>query len=211
MNHTGYRWVLVMLIIGCAACASAPIRYYTLTPPEAAKAAIIEGANLTIEVPAVHTPAQLNRVELMIRTGATEMTLLENERWASPVNDEIRNAVRLELQHRLAHITKLAPWQGFTKLSVALDVHRLEGELGRYALFEASWSANVSGASRASSDIVVKNCAFRAYEEIRGGYAAMVEGYQVETAELADAIAAALRSTGVGARDPCRASPSTHE
>jgi hypothetical protein len=104
-----------------------------------------------------------------------------------------------------------SPLKAFTKLSVTIDVQRLEAELGRYTLLEASWSAKLSGASHASSDIIVRYCAFRAYEEIRGGYAGMVEGYQREIMALANAIASALTSSGSGISVPCQTSSSTSE
>jgi uncharacterized lipoprotein YmbA len=81
-------------------CTSAPVRYYTLTPPPD-KTLPASETTLAIDVRVVHIPPQLNRSELMVRTGPTEVTLLENERWASPVKDEIKDALRLELQRRL--------------------------------------------------------------------------------------------------------------
>jgi uncharacterized protein len=204
VNPCWYRCALVWLISGCAACTSAPIRFYTLSAPEAANASPAARTTIAIDVRSVRIPARLNRSQLMIRSGQTELGLLENERWASPLNDEIRDAVRLELQNRSAQMTESAPLQMFAKLSVAIDVQRLEAELGRYALIEASWSANWTGASQASSNIIVKNCSFRAYEEIRGGYSEIVEGYQRETRALADAIFSALTTSGTDIRAACQ-------
>ena len=209
MNPYCSRCVVTLLISVLAACSSAPIRYYTLIPPDATQATPPKAATIAIDVRTVHTPAQLNRAELMIRTGPAEMTLLENERWASPVNDEIRDAARLELQHRLAQMIDSSPLKAFTTLSVTIDVQRFEAELGRYALVEASWSANLTGASQASSDTIVKTCSFRAYEEIRGGYSEIVAGYQRETKALADAIFSALTAFGSDIRVPCQIATST--
>ncbi len=168
-----------------AGCTSAPVRYYTLTPtPD--KTLPASETTLTVDVRVVHTPPQLNRAELVVRTGPTEVTLLENERWASPVNDEIKDALRLELQRRLGRMTGLRPQ--FAKLTLAIDVQHFEAEFGRYALIEASWSATLSAAGQRSGGVRVTNCAFRADEKIQAGYAAMVEGYQREIAGLADAI-----------------------
>jgi hypothetical protein len=52
----------------------------------------------------------------------------------------------------------------------------------------------------------VPTCAFRADEQIHGGYAAMVEGYQRDIVALADAIAAVLTSASSGIDAPCRTS-----
>jgi uncharacterized protein len=198
--NTHYRRFALAWILGiCTACTSAPIRYYTLTPPpdEPLRAA---RATLPIDVRVVHIPPQLNRFELMVRTGTTETALLENERWASPMKDEIKDAVRLELQHRLGGMT------GLPSLTVDIDVQRLEAELGRYAVLEASWSANSSAAGQPASVARVTTCAFRAGQEIHSGYAGMVEGYQREIAALADAIAAVLTSPAEGIDAPCQSS-----
>jgi uncharacterized lipoprotein YmbA len=183
-------------------CTSAPVHYYTLTPPPVKPSPASE-TTFPIDVRVVHTPPQLNRSELMARTGPTEVTLLENERWTSPVNDEIKDAVRLELQRRLGGMTGLRP--GFTKLTLEIDVQRLEAELGRYALLEASWRANLSGAGQPPGARVA-TCTFRADEAIHSGYAGMVDGYQREIAALADAVVAVLTSPASGSDASCQAS-----
>ncbi len=52
-------------------CTSAPIRYYTLTPPPD-KTLPVSETSLAIDVRVVHIPPQLNRSELMVRTGPTK-------------------------------------------------------------------------------------------------------------------------------------------
>jgi hypothetical protein len=172
-------------------CTSAPIRYYTLTPPPAETSPVPE-TTFAIDVRVVHIPPQLNRSELMVRTGPTEVTLLENERWASPVNDEIKDALRLELQRRLGRMTGLR--HALAKLALDIDVQHLEAEFGRYALIEASWSATLSDTGQRSDDARVTTCTFQAEEKIPTGYAGIVEAYQREIAALADAIVAVLTS-----------------
>jgi uncharacterized protein len=195
------RFALALIVIVNAACSSVPIRYYTLIPPPDKPLRAVP-ATPAIDVRVVHIPPELDRRELIVRTGPSETTLLENEHWASPMRDEIQGAVRLELQRRLGEMPGLPA--SFTKLAVDIDVERLEAELGRYALLEASWSASLSGTGRRSSGTPVGTCTFQADEEIQGGYAAMVEGYQREIAALADAIATVWTSSAIGTDVPCR-------
>jgi uncharacterized protein len=185
VNGNYLRFALALLV-SVAGCASAPVRYYTLIPPPD-KTAPASQTTLTIDVRVVHTPQQLNRTELMVRTGPAEVTLLENERWTSPLHDEIKNALRLELQRRLSRVTGVRP--AWTKLSLDIDVLQLEAELDRYALFEASWSATLSGTELPSANARAASCAFQAVEKIGAGYAGMIEGYQREMTALAGAIA----------------------
>ena len=201
MNGLYQRLAVAWLVSVGVGCTSAPVRYYTLTaPPDQTLPA--SGAALTIDVRVVHTPPQLNRAELMVRTGPTEVTLLDNEKWASPVNDEIKDALRLELQGRLGRMAGLRP--AFAKLTLDIDVQRLEAEFGRYALLEASWSATSSATGQRSNDARMRTCTFQADEKIDAGYAEMVEGYQREIAALADAIVAVLTSSANGIDAPCQ-------
>jgi uncharacterized lipoprotein YmbA len=193
------RFALAWLVSVGVGCTSAPVRYYTLTPPPD-KTLQAETA-FAIDVRVVHTPPQLNRSELVVRSGATEVTLLENERWAAPVNDEIKDALRLALQRRLSRITGLRP--AFTKLTLDIDVQHLEAELGRYALLEASWSATLSATGQRSNAARVTTCSFQSDERIRTGYAGIVEGYQREIAALADAIVAVVASSASGIDASC--------
>jgi uncharacterized protein len=197
------RFAVSCLLSVGVGCTSAPVRYYTLTPkPD--KTLPAPQMPLTIDVRVVHTPPQLNRAELMVRTGPTGVTLLENERWASPVNDEIKDALRLELQRRFSHMKGSPP--AFSKLTIDIDVRHFEAEFGRYALIEASWSATVSAASRGSDGARVTTCTFQADEKIHTGYAGIVEGYQREIAALADAIVAGLTNPPSGIDAPCQRS-----
>ena len=203
MNGLYLRFAVAWLVSVCAGCTSAPVRYYTLTPrPDRTWQA--SETTLPIDVRVVHTPPSLNRAELMVRTGPTEVTLLENERWASPVKDEIKDALRLELQRRLVRMTGLG--HASTKLTLDIDVQHLEAEFGRYALIEASWSATSSGMDQRSNGARATTCTFQADEKIHTGYAGMVEGYHREIAALADAIVAVLTSPASGIDAPCQKS-----
>jgi uncharacterized lipoprotein YmbA len=203
VNGFYLRFAVAGLVSVAVGCTSAPVRYYTLTPPPD-KTFPASETILAIDVQVVHIPPQLNRADLMVRTGPTEVTLLENERWASPVNDEIKEALRLELQRRLGRMTGLRP--AFTKLTLDIDVQHLEAELGRYALLEASWSATLSATDQRSNGARATTCTFQADEKIRAGYAGIVEGYQREIAALADAIVAALTSLASGTDAGCQKS-----
>jgi uncharacterized lipoprotein YmbA len=192
---------LVSLGVGCS---SAPVRYYTLTPPPA-ETLPAAATNLAIDVRVVHAPPQLNRSELMIRTGPAAVTLLENERWAAPLNDEIKDALRLELRRRLSRVS--GSLGVFTKLTVDIDVQHFEAQFGHDALFEASWNAALSSAGQRSTGVPATACTFKADEKITAGYAEIVEGYQRAIAALADAIVAVLTSPSSAENAACHYSP----
>jgi uncharacterized protein len=200
VNGYHLRFALAWLVSVGAGCTSAPVRYYTLAaPPD--KTMPASETPLAVDVRVVHTPPQLNRAELMIRTGPTEVTLLENERWASPVRDEIKDALRLELQRGLSSMSGLRP--AWSRLTLDIDVQHFEAELGRYAVLDASWRATLSAPGEPSSGARAASCTFQADENIHAGYAGMVEGYQREIAALAEAIVAALTSPPNSSDAPC--------
>jgi uncharacterized lipoprotein YmbA len=201
VNSFYVRFALGWLVGVGVGCTSAPVRYYTLAPtPDK----ILPGlqTSLAIDVRVVHAPPQLNRSELMVRTGPSEVMLLENERWASPLKDEIRDAVRLELQRSFSRMSGLPA--ASTKLTLDIDVHRFEAEVGQHVLLEASWSAALSAPRQPSSGTRVATCTFQADEKIHGGYAGVAEGYQREIAALAEAIAGVLMSPADGTDASCR-------
>jgi len=202
---SGYhlRFALAWLLSVGVGCTSTPVRYYTLVSPSNEIRPASE-TTLAIDVRVVHIPPQLNRSGLMVRAGPAELTILENERWASPLNDEIKDALRLELRRRLGRMTGWRP--DFAKLTLNVDVQQFEAQVGQYALLEASWSATLSGIGLPSNSAGAATCTFRAEERIHTGYAEMVEGYQREIAALADAIAAALTSSASGIEASCQKS-----
>jgi uncharacterized protein len=203
VNGYYLRFAIAWLVSVGVGCTSAPVRYYTLTP-SLDKTVPASETSLAIDVRIVHTPAQLNRAELMVRTGPTEVTLLENERWASPLNDEIKDALRLELQRRLGRMAGLRPV--FAGLTLDIDVQRLEAALGRHALLEASWSATLSTTGQRSTGVRATTCTFQADEKIHAGYAGIVEGYQREIAALAEAIVVVLANPASDIDAPCHKS-----
>jgi uncharacterized lipoprotein YmbA len=207
VNGHYLRFALAWLASVCVGCTSAPVRYYTLTPPPD-KTLPDSKISFAIDLRVVHAPPQLNRSELMVRTGPTEVTLLENERWASPLSDEIKDALRLELQHRLDRIAELRP--ALTKLTLNIDVQHFEAELGKYALLEASWSAATSVTGPRANGAPATTCTFQAEEKIVTGYAGIVEGYQRAIAALAEAIVAVLTSSSSGINAACQKSIEDH-
>jgi len=203
MNSFYIRFAVAWLVSVCVGCTSVPVRYYTLTPTPDKTLPAAE-TTLPIDVRVRYVPQQLDRAELMVRTGATDVTLLDNERWASPVKDEVKQALWLQLQHRLRGVTGLRP--GLTGLTLDIDLQQLEAELGQYALLEASWNATLLAAGPPSTGARTTTCTFRANEKIDAGYAGIVEGYQREIAALAAAIVAVLTSPASGIDASCQKS-----
>ncbi|CAM5542701.1 PqiC family protein [Rhodanobacter lindaniclasticus] len=83
-----------------AACASAPLHYYTLLPGVPASVADPVTA-IPFEVLPVNVPAQVDRPQLVVRQGGQSVALLEGERWIAPLADEVRGALAADLARSL--------------------------------------------------------------------------------------------------------------
>ena len=184
--------VLGSLIAMMAACTSAPIHYHTLVPAPADSATQQRPSSYRVEIVAVKIPAQVDRLEMVVRQRDGEITLLENELWIAPLADELRSALSVELLRRLSSADAQGPRRDLGPISVRVDVERFESAPGDYALVEASWSLRVNSSVR--HDVVV--CRTLAYERVADGISALVRAQQHAIALIADEIATtALRWT----------------
>src|SRR5882757_1648995 len=80
-------------LVALAACSSPPSRFYTLGSDAPAAAAATSRAPLLIEVPPVDVPSQVAKTSFVVQTGANQVDVLEQTRWASLPGDEIRRAL----------------------------------------------------------------------------------------------------------------------
>ncbi|NID05308.1 membrane integrity-associated transporter subunit PqiC [Luteibacter jiangsuensis] len=189
---------VVLLVAGLGACASAPTHFHTLVPPSAPLPAAT--ASFAIDVLPVAVPPQVDQPALVLRQGATGIAVLDGERWASPLGDEIRGALSADLAARLGthDMHGLPRGKDAKVVRVQLDVRRFDSEVGGSATLEASWS--VRGA-----DGVSANCASRVSEPAGSSYDSLVEAHQRVLGTVADQVATAVRSVAAGQPATCAA------
>jgi uncharacterized lipoprotein YmbA len=184
-------FALMFLVAGCA---SEPPHYHTLVPPLAEGKKLVEsevdpGAlSRVVRVDSVQIPPQLNRFELVIRGSDGGIGLSENELWIAPLADELKSALSLELERRLASASGEGGARNAPPLSVRIDVERFESAPSRYAFIEASWQIREIDA-RTQSTLV---CRTTARQSVGAGYGALVRGHQRAVILIADQIAAAV-------------------
>jgi uncharacterized lipoprotein YmbA len=192
-----FRLAAAVSLLGTlAACSSAPTRFHTLIPPSSALAPA--AAPFMIDVQAVGVPPQVDQPALVLRQGASGIAVLDGERWASPLGDEIRGALAADLSARLGtHDVHGLPRAKDSKVvRVQFDVRRFDSEVGGSATLEASWS--VRGGDAAST------CASRVSEPAGGSYDSLVEAHQRALAKAADQVAAAVRAVANGQAGVCQ-------
>lgn len=190
--------------LALSACASSPVRFYTLITPSAPRATGADAAGakpLSFDLSPVRVPAQVDQPQLVVREGGQRVAVLEADRWIAPLGDEVRTALAGALARDLPgeDLTGVA---GATaaELHIRVELRRFDSVPGANATIEAAWSVR-AGTTAAPSSLV---CTSRISEPVGPGYDALVQGHQRAIASLADEIAAAARSLSGAGTAACR-------
>jgi len=192
--------------LALAACASAPLHYYTLVAPadESAGGLVAQPAtpSLPFELLPVSVPAQVDQPQLVVREGGQGVALLGSERWIAPLNDEVRSALSADLAREL-HSQDVSGLPGNDKplLRIKLDLRRFDSQPGSYALIEGAWSVRLLRGQHPTA----LACTSRINETVGPGYDALVQGHQRAIGALAAQIATAARLLGNGQTPVCPA------
>src|SRR4029434_7986687 len=93
--------VLVLFVTGCT---STPVRYYTLS---AATESAAPSSDLSVVVGPVSVPDEVDRPQLVVRTGPNQMQVDEFNLWAAPLQSNISRVVAQNLATLLGtpHVT----------------------------------------------------------------------------------------------------------
>ena len=185
------------MALGCAATAP-PTRFHTLLPaPDAGPAAPVV-TSPGWEMLAVTVPPQVDRPQWVVRQADGALMVLEDERWAAPLADEIAAAVADRLR-RAAPATTVPPGQ--RPWRIAIDVQRFESAPGRFARIEAEWSLRPGDSATAGW-----RCRGSFERPAGSGYAALAAAHREALVQLGDAIARGLAAGLAGAATPVCAS-----
>ncbi|MDR3385747.1 MAG: PqiC family protein [Rudaea sp.] len=177
-----------------ASCASAPTHFYTLLPPVQVQAPAVPPAGFAIDFEPVVVPAEVDQASWLIRTGPGQVALLDNERWAVPLADELRAVLADELTQRLGarEADDGTDHAGVPVYRIRMQVRRFESVPGKYALIEADWT--VAGAQ---GDRVL-SCGSRVSRTVEPGYPALALGHQRALEAIAESMAFAVRGVAAG-------------
>ena len=192
--------------LALASCASAPVRYYTLVAPPATTAAPT-ATKLAFELLPVSIPAQVDRPQLVVRSGEQDMQLLNGERWIAPLADEVHAALAADLAQALpGRDVGTVPAAGTPRLRIKLDVQRFDSQPGQDVLLAGTWSVRKLDATRGANTAPVVVCTDSVREAVDAGYPALVAGHQRALAQVAAHIARAARAVADGQPASCPAS-----
>ena len=188
------------LLTGCA--SSPPSRFYTLgTDPATEQAGTAKPTAppaFLIEVPTLDVPTQVARNQLVVSDSATRVSVLEQERWASPPADELRRALSGDLAARLGTFDVFASPHpaDIPVYRIAVNVRRFESWPGSRAVLDTVWSVHALGRQ------TLVTCRTVQTEAVGPGYDALVAGHRRAVGALSDSIASVVRALASGQRAP---------
>lgn len=173
-----------------AACGSPPSRFYTLasgggsaTVDRTASPAVL------IDMRPVTVPSALARSQLVVHVNATQVKVLEDDRWASPLPDEIRTALLATAtrQSGALDVHGLARTDGVPLYRISVQVQRFETWPGSHVLIDAVWSIQPSNAQETMT------CHSIASQPVSAGYDAIADGHRQALQRIATEIGRGIR------------------
>jgi len=129
-----------LLAVLAAGCSSPPAKFYTLS---AAATPASTSSKLSIVVGPVAVPPVIDRPQIVVTTGANQVTIDEFNRWASSVQDNLARVVAENLAVILgtARVTQYQSALGVdAEYRVQIDVRNFESAPGKYASLDAVWT-----------------------------------------------------------------------
>ncbi|HKV55397.1 MAG TPA: PqiC family protein [Candidatus Binataceae bacterium] len=184
---------LALAIQACTVLAPRPdtSRFFLLTPGEDASAVSSPPASpnrqLAIGVGPVGLPGYLRRPEIVSRTGADQLVLSAQDRWAEPLDSNFESVLAQDLSRKLqTQQIVLFPWYGNPQLDyrVEVEVHRFDSGPDGQAHLTADWTIKDghTGATMFASRTVASS-------PIGGGDAGVPAALSLDLDTLSDQIA----------------------
>jgi hypothetical protein len=154
--------------------------------------AALKPAPFLIDVRPVGVPTQLDQSPLVVRQGDSGWLVLDGERWASPLGDELRGALSSELAALLdtQDINGLPVPSGKSVLSVKVQIRRFDAWPRQRVQLVADWSLGFTNQS--GDQHLIRTGSF--VEAASGDYPEIVRAEQRATMDLARRIASDARS-----------------
>jgi uncharacterized lipoprotein YmbA len=183
--------VAAAALLALAGCASKPDNYYTLASPvaaaDAAPSTLGSAAPLYIELAPVAVPERFARPQMVVRQpgGSVQVEVLEQHRWASSFENELRDALASGIAGRLGalDVTKGGRQTSQPVWRIAVQLQQFDAVDGGRVDAGFSWTL------RRSDDARTVVCQLNVGEAVGGGMDAVAQGAQRVTAAAAAAMA----------------------
>jgi len=120
-------------------CSSPPAHFYTLSATAAPGSA---QSKLSVAVGPVSVPATIDRPQIVVSTGANQVSIDDFNRWASPVQDNLVRVVAENLGAILGtpRVTLYPTLAADVDFRVQIEVRNFESAPGKQASLDAVWT-----------------------------------------------------------------------
>jgi uncharacterized lipoprotein YmbA len=200
---TSARWCSIAVTLILAGCASDPARFYTLAVPQQA-ARQVQNARMFIEVMPLALPERLARPQLVVRSAGSasgaRLEILEQERWSSPFNNELRDALSSGIANRLGAIDVSRGGRPADQpvYRIAIELREFDAVPGEKVQASYGWTISRSDSGRISA------CQLSVSETVDAGIDALVLGVQRTVADAVNGIAANITAFKANAAAVCQ-------
>jgi uncharacterized lipoprotein YmbA len=184
LKKTACRIGIVASAAVIAACASQPDHFYTLNVlPEAVRTAM---PTLHVRL-AVSLPPLVDRPEMVLNTPPNGIVILDHERWAVALSDQVTATLARDLEARRGDVfvaDRRFDQAASPPVTIKVDIARMSAQRGGHASIAALWRMvdPRTGGDQMGSAV------FEA--PVNGdGYGAVAEAYSQTLSALADRLA----------------------
>ena len=176
------------LTVLATACSSDPAHFYTLSATATPAAAT---STLTVAVGPVTVPAAVDRPQIVVSTGANQVSIDDFNRWAAPLQDNLVRVVAENLATMLGtpRVTLYPTLATNVDFRVQIDIRNFESAPGKYALLDAVWTVRrmKDGKSETGRTSVRETI-------VESGYDALAAAHSRGVARMSQDIATAVRA-----------------
>ncbi|WP_423760725.1 PqiC family protein [Burkholderia sp. NLJ2] len=193
------RIATCVALAALSACASPPVHFHTLAvADDAGVEATASHPAWLIDFQAVHVAAPADGNRLVVQRGPDRTDILEQERWAAPLGDEMRGGLSTRVASLLGTVDvhRVAHPDGTPVYRVAVDVQRVESWPASHVLLDATWSVSSGSGQPALT------CRNIVRADASTGYDALVDAHRGAVDALALGIAAGIRAEVTHAAPP---------
>jgi uncharacterized protein len=196
--------VACVLAACVAGCASTPAHLYTLSPEVATSAAKQDPtlSTLAISVGPVSIPAIVDLQQIVLHSGANQVSIDEFNRWASPLRNNISLVVANDVANILGTSRASAVFSPDADYRVAIDVQGFDSSLGEAATLNALWTVRrvKDGRTETGRTLDREALSDRSYGALAAAHSHALGRM---SADIADAIRALERSPQECQHAPC--------
>ena len=185
-----------------AACsATAPTRYHTLMPAEPpARAPAARTLAVAAVLEPIRLPAQVDKPQWLVRLPDDSVVVLEQERWASPLRDELRQSLREELIAGWGMMEQRPLVGERPPVRIGIDFRRFDSVIGGEVRVAGSWSLTAGNASSTAT-----HCEWFIRERAGGEMPSLAAAHRRAGVRLAAAVGAGLGRVSRGESANCPA------